>query len=119
MKQILAISITMLLIAIGYICYNQYNKNMEVAYYLGGVDERATSASLILLAKKQKTLNFKEHMQSMIIFDLQVLNKNNKIKSKLNLKRYCDSIIYIKNDLYDFNSSSEKLINKLCKKKTL
>ena len=111
MKQILVISTVVLFIVAGYICYDKYQKNIEIAYYLGGVEERATSFSLMILSKKDKTNDFNKYIKSMITFDLKVLNENEDIKSGINLKRYCEAIIYIKND---FNTSTEKLINQLC-----
>jgi len=101
-------------IVAGYICYDKYQNDIEIAYYLGGADERATSFSLIILSKKNKAYDFNKHIKSMIAFDLKILNENEDIKSRINLKRYCETIIYIKNDL---NTSAEKLINQLCMKK--
>ena len=114
MKQILVISLVIFFIT-GYICYDKYQDDTEIAYYLGGVDERATSFSLMILSEKNKDYNFNKHIKSMIAFDLKTLSEHNDIKSKINLKRYCKTITYIKND---FNASIDKLIAQLCNPKT-
>jgi hypothetical protein len=114
-KRTLVISAIILFFIYGYILsYDEYQNNIETAYYLGAVNERATSFSLFLLGKKNDKYNFNKHIKSMIVFDIKILNENKDIKSKINLTRYCETIEYMKND---FNASTKVLINQLCTKK--
>ena len=114
MKQILLISIVILFIVVGYFTYSKYNDNLELEHFLGGVEERTSSLSFILLDKKMKTKNFEKYLKSSILFDLRAINQYDEIKNRLYLKQYCKNLRYIEDELYDFNISTKRIIHKIC-----
>jgi len=114
-KQILVISVGILLIIGSYFVYTKYHDSLELEYYIGSAEERSMSLSIISLDKKKKTNNFEQYLISSVFFDLMTINKYDEIKNRVNMQGYCENIINIQDELYDFNTSTKDLINQICK----
>jgi len=120
-KTTLANSFIILLILsiISYFCYQKYKSDIEIAKYNSVIEERLFLLNYLLINKKRKNkkYNIERLLKLQVITDLNAINRYNNLKSKIDMKQYCISINDIKDDLnesFDFNISTQKIIQKLC-----
>ena len=96
-----------------YFCYKKYNSDIEVAYFRGGAQARAFDYWLVTHRKKV----YEKFLKSDIYLDLHIITRDENVKHSMDIKRYCPLLQDIKNDMKEYNRTSEKIIDSLCNKK--
>ncbi len=114
MKVAISILVSSIFIVLLFFCYKKYNKDVEAAYFYGSAQERAFDYWLITHKNKKE---YEKFFKSYIYFDLDIINRDKSIKHLMDMKRYCSIIHDIKQDIKEYNISSEKIIDSLCNKK--
>ncbi len=102
-----------LLVNIGFL-YCHYENRLETKFYAGSTQEKVFILSIRELDKKNKTKRTDFFLRTTVFADLSTINKFKFIKDEIDLKSYCKNLYYIKNLLYEYNTTSRQMINNIC-----